>query len=48
MGLWLTLLVIAIAVIAFVVYSNKKRAERELADAEAEARRLYERLGARR
>ncbi|WP_211228564.1 hypothetical protein [Glycomyces tenuis] len=45
MGLWLTLLVIAIAVIAFVVYSNKRRAERELADAEAEARRLYERLG---
>lgn len=45
MGLWLTLLVIAIVVIAFVVYSNKQRAERELADAEAEARRLYERLG---
>ncbi|GAB3219454.1 hypothetical protein GCM10027447_02400 [Glycomyces halotolerans] len=45
MELWLTLLVIAILVIGVVVYSNKRRAERELADAEAEARRLYERLG---
>ncbi|WP_100449010.1 hypothetical protein [Glycomyces xiaoerkulensis] len=45
MELWLTLLLIAIAIIAFVVYSNKRRAERDLADAEAEARRLYERLG---
>jgi hypothetical protein len=45
MELWLTLLVIAVAVIAFVVYRNKQRAEAELADAEAEARRLYERLG---
>ncbi|GAB3649447.1 hypothetical protein [Glycomyces tarimensis] len=45
MELWLILLVIAAAVMAFVVYSNKRRAERELADAEAEARRLYERLG---
>ncbi|MCD0446545.1 hypothetical protein LO763_23285 [Glycomyces sp. A-F 0318] len=45
MLLWLTLLVVAIAVIAFVVQSNKKRAQAELADAEAEARRLYERLG---
>jgi hypothetical protein len=45
MELWLTLLVIAVVVIVFVVRSNKRRAERELADAEAEARRLYERLG---
>jgi len=45
MELWLILLVVAIAVIAFVVQSNKKRALAELADAEAEARRLYERLG---
>lgn len=45
MELWLILLVVAIAVIAFVVQSNKKRAEAELADAAAEARRLHERLG---
>jgi len=45
MELWLTLLVVAIVVIFFVVQSNKKRAVVELADAEAEARRLYERLG---
>ena len=45
MKLWFVLLVVAIAVIAFVVQSNKKRAVAELADAEAEARRLYERLG---
>ncbi|MEV3938973.1 hypothetical protein AB0K52_23745 [Glycomyces sp. NPDC049804] len=45
MELWLTLLVVAILVIFFVVQSNKKRAQAELADAEAEARRLYERLG---
>lgn len=45
MELWLTLLLIAIVVIALLVYTNKRRAERELADAEAEARRLYERLG---
>ncbi|MFG3339389.1 hypothetical protein [Glycomyces sp. NPDC048151] len=45
MELWLTLLVVAILVIFFVVQSNKKRALAELADAEAEARRLYERLG---
>lgn len=45
MELWLTLLVVAIAVIAFVVRSNKKRVEAELADAAAEARRLHERLG---
>jgi hypothetical protein len=45
MELWLTLLVVAIVVIALVVRSNKKRAELELADAAAEARRLYERLG---
>ncbi|MDA1358714.1 hypothetical protein O1R50_03715 [Glycomyces luteolus] len=45
MELWLTLLVVAIVVIFFVVQSNKKRAQAELADAEAEARRLYERLG---
>ena len=45
MELWLTLLVVAIVVIALVVRSNKKRAELELADAGAEARRLYERLG---
>ncbi|MBO3735790.1 hypothetical protein [Glycomyces niveus] len=45
MELWLTLLVVAILVIFFVVQSNKKRAQVELADAEAEARRLYERLG---
>jgi uncharacterized membrane protein YgcG len=45
MELWLTLLVVAIVVIFFVVQSNKKRAVAELADAEAEARRLYERLG---
>ncbi|MFC3495890.1 hypothetical protein [Glycomyces rhizosphaerae] len=45
MELWLTLLVVAIVVILFVVQSNKRRALAELADAEAEARRLYERLG---
>lgn len=45
MELWLTLLVVAIVVIAFVVRSNKKRAELELDDAQAEARRLHERLG---
>lgn len=45
MELWLTLLVVAILVIFFVVQSNKKRAQAELADAEAESRRLYERLG---
>jgi hypothetical protein len=45
MELWLTLLVVAIVVIALVVRSNKKRAEAELADAGAEARRLHERLG---
>ncbi|THV43117.1 hypothetical protein [Glycomyces buryatensis] len=45
MELWLTLLVVAILAIAFVVYSNKRRTEAELADSEAEARRLYERLG---
>lgn len=45
MELWLTLLVVAIVVIALVVRSNKKRAESELADAAAEARRLHERLG---
>lgn len=45
MELWLTLLLIAIVVIVLLVYTNKRRAERELADAEAEARRLYERLG---
>ncbi|MCC3762955.1 hypothetical protein K3N28_07700 [Glycomyces sp. TRM65418] len=45
MELWLTLLVIAIVVIALVVRSNRRRAEAELADAAAEARRLHERLG---
>ncbi|WP_153026078.1 hypothetical protein [Glycomyces albidus] len=45
MFVWLTLLVIAVLVIAFVVRSNKQRAEAELADAQAEARRLHERLG---
>lgn len=45
MELWLILLVIAIVVIALVVRSNKRRAEAELADAAAEARRLHERLG---
>ncbi|THV32157.1 hypothetical protein [Glycomyces paridis] len=45
MLLWLTLLVVAVAVIAYVVQSNKKRAVAELADAAAEARRLHERLG---
>jgi uncharacterized membrane protein YgcG len=45
MELWLTLLAVAILVMFVVVQSNKKRAQAELADAEAEARRLYERLG---
>ncbi|RRR97548.1 hypothetical protein [Glycomyces terrestris] len=45
MELWLSLLVVAIVVVFLVSRNNKKRAEAELADAQAEARRLHERLG---
>ncbi|WP_025272322.1 hypothetical protein [Haloglycomyces albus] len=45
MGLWVFLLLGAIAFIAFILYTNNKKGAERLAAAEAEARQLYDRLG---
>ncbi|MFC4334595.1 hypothetical protein [Salininema proteolyticum] len=45
MELWVFLLIGAVALIAFTMHTNKKKAQATLADAEAEARQLYDRLG---
>lgn len=45
MELWVILLLIAVGIIFYLVSQNKKRAETQLQDAQADARRLHDRLG---